>query len=125
MSDYNTIKKKIQTLEEQLRQATDVITRIDCMNELANDLFVYDVDRALNYSREARKLALHENYEKGVATSYNKEALCCRIRSDFKRSIQLSREAFKIFDSINDKAGAADSLNNVAFMEVNVEDYKS
>ncbi|MEO6169303.1 MAG: tetratricopeptide repeat protein, partial [Chitinophagales bacterium] len=125
MNEYSNIQLKIRQLEDQLSQSTDAFEQVDCMNELAGELFVYEIGKAQNYCREARKLAELINYEKGIADSCNKEALCCRIRSDFKKSILLSREALAIFESLEDKSGQADSLNNISFMEVNVEDYES
>src|SRR5687768_6909622 len=121
MNDYSSIQNKIRSLEESILRLSDVREKVDCMNELAGELYVYDVERALSYTREARKLALANDYKKGLAISLNKEALCCRIRSDFKRSIQLSREALQIFETLEDKAGQSESFNNIAFMEVNVE----
>jgi signal transduction histidine kinase/CheY-like chemotaxis protein len=125
MTDYTSIQEKIRFLESRLTEPIGEEERIDCMNEIAGELFVYDVDRAQSYTRLARKIATAVGYKKGVATSLNKEALCCRIRSDFKRSIQLSREALGIFESLGDKSGQAESLNNIAFMEVNMDDFKN
>ena len=119
------MQKKIQSLEERLKHLPEDIERVDCLNELAGELFVYDVDRSQNYAREARKIALLHDYKKGIASSLNKEALCCRIRSDFKRSIQLAREALAISEKIGDIGGQAESLNNLSFMEVNTEDFES
>lgn len=95
------------------------------MNDLAGALFVYDIDEAQQYSREAHTLAEIHQYKKGIANSLNKEALCCRIRSDFKKSILLSREALIMFEELDDEGNQAASLNNIAFMEVNIEDYEN
>jgi len=37
----------------------------------------------------------------------------------------LANDALKIFESISEKGGQADALNNIAFMEVNMEDYEN
>jgi signal transduction histidine kinase/ActR/RegA family two-component response regulator len=125
MNDFDTIQKKIQILETHLQHTSVAVEKVDVMNELAGELFVYDVERAQEYARQSRKIAQKENYQKGIADSLNKEALCCRIRSDFKRSIQFAREALAIFKKLENPAGQAESLNNIAFMEVNMEDYKN
>ncbi|HUM45450.1 MAG TPA: hypothetical protein PLD84_00885, partial [Chitinophagales bacterium] len=111
MNVYSNIQLKIKQLEKQLSQSVDVLEQVDCMNELAGELFVYDIDKPQHYCREARKIAELHHYKKGIATSFNKEALCCRIRSDFKKSILLSREAYALFESLDDETGQADSLN--------------
>ncbi len=49
----------------------------------------------------------------------------CRIRSDFRKSKQLAREALAIFERLDHKSGQADALNNIAFMELNMEEFES
>ncbi|HYV93737.1 MAG TPA: tetratricopeptide repeat protein [Chitinophagales bacterium] len=125
MSGYQRIQQKIKDLESRLATAVVMPGRINILNALSRELFVYEVDRSMQYAREARKLASEINYDRGIAMSLNNEALCCRIKSDFRKSKQVATEALKIFERIGDKGGQADALNNIAFMEVNTEDYEN
>ena len=125
MSGYQKIQQKIKDLEASLATSSIKQERVNTLNALSRELFVYEVDRSMQYAREARKLASEINYDRGVAMSLNNEALCCRIKSDFRKSKQVATEALKIFERIGDKGGQADALNNIAFMEVNTEDYEN
>src|ERR1041385_1071618 len=105
MSGFQKIQQKINHLESRLDNAPPEKERVDILNTLSRELFVYEVDRSMHYAREARKIASEINYDRGIAVSLNNEALCCRIKSDFKRSKQVATEALKIFEAIDDKAG--------------------
>lgn len=124
MTGYQKIQRKIKYLESRFNDAVPQ-EQVNILNSLSRELFVYEVDRAMQCAREARKLAGEIQYPRGIAMSLNNEALCCRIKSDFRKSKQVATEALKIFETIPDKGGQADALNNIAFAEVNLDDYEN
>src|SRR5262245_20235829 len=108
MSGHQKIQHRINELEAKLRAAESAQERVDIMNALSRELFVYEMDRSMRYAYDARKLAKGIGYSRGIAVSLTNEALCCRIKSDFKRSKQVASEALAIFEAIADKQGQAD-----------------
>src|ERR1044072_5830328 len=121
MKAYDELKKKIAALEESLIGAEDSITKVDILNTLSRELFVYEVEKSMRYAYEARTMAQRINYDYGEGRALVNEAMDCRIKSDFKRSKQLATTALQIFERIKHKGGQADALNNIAFMELNME----
>ncbi|MBA3647058.1 MAG: tetratricopeptide repeat protein [Chitinophagales bacterium] len=122
MTDYQSIQNKMHLLEEDLNLALEPQDRIRILNSLSRELYVYSLDRAQSMAKEAWRLAIEIKDQEGIAASLNSEALCCRIRSDFKKSLQLSQEAFKIYEKEGNKKGLAESLSNIAFMQLNIEE---
>ncbi|MEO5674553.1 MAG: tetratricopeptide repeat protein [Chitinophagales bacterium] len=112
-------------MENHLSIVSEPVERVDILNALSKELFVYEVDRSLQKARDARKIAVDISYPRGVAMSLNNESLCCRIKSDFRKSKQVATEALRIFESVSDKAGQADALNNISFIEVNQNDFEN
>jgi len=116
------LKKRIAVLELNLNSTSDSALKVDLLNSLSRELFVYEVEKSLRYAYEARTLAQRIDYPFGEGKALVNEAMGCRIRSDFKKSKQLAASALAIFEKIDDKSGQADALNNISFMELNMED---
>ena len=122
MKAYEDLKKRIAVLELNLNSTSDSALKVDLLNSLSRELFVYEVEKSLRYAYEARTLAQRIDYPFGEGKALVNEAMGCRIRSDFKKSKQLAASALAIFEKIDDKSGQADALNNISFMELNMED---
>jgi signal transduction histidine kinase/ActR/RegA family two-component response regulator len=124
MSAYEQYLKRTTEMQASLDSLTDVRSKVDVLIRLSRELFVYEVDRSLRYAYDARNLARQIGYDLGEARAYVSEAMGCRIRSDFRKSKQLATEALAIFERIEHKSGQADALNNIAFMELNMEEFE-
>jgi signal transduction histidine kinase/ActR/RegA family two-component response regulator len=117
------IEQKVVGLKRSLETGLSPVARVDALNALSRELFVYEVDRSLRYAYEARRLAKENGYAFGEGRAMVNEAMGCRIKSDFKKSKQLATAALEIFEHLGHKGGQADALNNISFMELNMEDF--
>src|SRR5215831_581197 len=124
MSAFENILQKVERLKTELSQSNEATRRVDLLNRLSKELYLYDPDEALHACLEARQLANEAGYIKGIGESLNNEAYVYRVRGDFRRSLNLSKQALQHFESLDDKKNCALSLNNIAFMQVTVDDIR-
>ncbi|MCS6990583.1 MAG: hypothetical protein NZL95_01830 [Chitinophagales bacterium] len=99
--------------------------RVDELNREAVHDYLYHWEEAFCAARQAELLADEIDYPTGKADALQNQARCARVQADFRRSANLSLEAYRLYQQKNHTAGMADALANMAFMQINLENYTS
>jgi len=66
MSGYKKIQQKLKDLESKIASEKEPQQQVDLLNSLSRELFVYEVDRSIQYARDARKLATGIHYDRAL-----------------------------------------------------------
>ncbi|MBK7856594.1 MAG: tetratricopeptide repeat protein [Bacteroidetes bacterium] len=75
--------------------------------ELSYELHKIDPDKGIVFGQKALELSTKINWEKGVASSYNRIGLCYWAKSDFPKALEFQFKALKLNEDIDFKHGIA------------------
>jgi signal transduction histidine kinase/tetratricopeptide (TPR) repeat protein len=114
---------KTQELEEKLKSASTPEETVDILNELALSVRNSEIRRSLKLSDEAVKLAVKNNYSKGLATAFWNRGVAYRLLSEYQSALNDFDESLKILRDINDIKEQGKVLNSVANVYANTGDY--
>ncbi len=98
-------------LEEKLAVTTDLVERIDILNELAWKLNGTDTVRSLEIAKKALEQSTQLNYLKGIANSRLVCGYCNLVLMNMEESILDGNKSFTLFNELNDPIGKIQSLN--------------
>lgn len=80
-------------------------------------------EKALNYFDEAMRRFKGTNYTKGIAAVYNNKGLVLRYLQRDDEAFQNFKEGLTLSNTINDKAGKATALVNIAEVQIDKKDF--
>src|SRR5215467_6442791 len=83
----------------------NVITEIDRLNHEAWDIHISQPMRALELSRDAKKLSQESSYQKGLAYAIRNMGVSHRYLSNLETALSLSMQALQMFIEQGDKSG--------------------
>jgi tetratricopeptide (TPR) repeat protein len=113
----------IDSLQQQLPLAKSVEARIDILNSLSHAYTQYSLNRSEELAREALALGQENDYQKGIATSFNILGIGATIQGRHTEGMDYFIKAVKIRDGLNDSRGVAHVYNNMSRLLIYQEDY--
>ncbi len=116
---------KTQELEEKLKSASTPEETVDTLNELALNLRNSEIERSLKLGDEAVKLAVKNNYPKGLALAFWNRGVAHRLLSEYQSALNDFDESLKILQELNDVKEQGKVLNSVANVYANMGDYEN
>ena len=92
------------SLEVLLKTKLDIPARVDVLNQLAYQYYDFNDSIAFEYAHEALRIALQDNYKKGVKYAYTLVGLGYATKSRYKEAILHYRlsEKIKVNESYSD-----------------------
>lgn len=102
------------SLENIIKTIPSDTSKVWQLNKLVTILRERDNNKAFEYAREAKDLALLLDYEKGLSQALENLGWIHYRRGDYSEAFELSAEAMTLAEKLNDKAGIARCLNNIA-----------
>lgn len=109
-SEYS---RTIDSLSIILDNTGDDTTRIRILHQLSGALRDNDPEKAIDFAKRARTLAIKMNDKKAMAESIKYIGNVWLVRGEFSKSIEQYKEALQIQEKIQDLQGIASSLNNI------------
>src|SRR5215831_18971615 len=85
----------------------NVISEIDRLNHEAWEIHIAQPFRALELSKDAKKLYQESSYRKGLAYAIRNMGVSHRYLSNLETALSLSLQALEIFVQIGEKSGEA------------------
>ncbi len=119
---------RIAQIETQLAAAEDIRQQVDLLNQLAWELRLNNLPRALNLAKDARKLAASgdfadQPYQKGLAESLHIMSRCEGVLGNYARAITLGLEALSIYEEISDLKGQGYVYNALGMIYLQMGNY--
>lgn len=100
-------------------------SKIDALNQLAENI-VYDKPQAAKqYSLQSITLAKEIDYQEGLAKGYNEAGISYDVSGLYDRSIFFYEKSYNIFNKLNNLKGRGGALNNVGLIYWNKADYNT
>ena len=115
--------KRLDSLYRQLSKITDTRQKINISNYIASELRSVNADSALALAERTLSLALQENYQFGIGTSYLCIALANGIKSRYELSHEYAQRAITIADKLNNDSLKAYSLLVITSYNYNKGNY--
>ncbi|MEJ1237808.1 tetratricopeptide repeat-containing sensor histidine kinase [Chryseolinea sp. T2] len=97
--------------------------RVWQLNLLATTIREQDSKHALKYAEEARDLALLLNYKRGQCNALENIGWIYYRRGEFSEAFELSADALKLAEAIDDKMLAAKCHNTIAAVRIEQKQY--
>jgi tetratricopeptide (TPR) repeat protein len=92
---------------------SEIISKINGLNERAWEVHITDPKLALELSNEAKKLSEEYSYAKGLAYAIRNMGVSNRYLSNLETALSLSFQALEIFREISEKGGEAQALVSI------------
>ncbi len=118
-SAQNSEAEKIQKIIPSLKEDS---TKVNTLIELGNAYLSTDVNEALMYGEEAKVLAEKLNYVKGKGFALKLIGQALSKQSNFLEAIDQFNASLQAFESINNKDGVSNILNNLGSVYFNIGD---
>ncbi len=90
--------------------------RVNLLNELVNELYLLDIDKAFIYAEEANEISTQIEYIKGKARSFILIGICYDEKSDYLQALKYYNYALEIYEKLNDKSGITRCYNNIGIL---------
>ena len=110
------------SLQALLQKSAKDSGRVNILLSLNKELMSSDPARAIGYANDAKKLAAEIGYPRGVAYGYKGIGLVNLMQGKYIESLENFDRSLAIFDSLGDKPGQANILNNQATVYFNQAD---
>lgn len=114
----------IDSLYEELSKVKLPEDRVDILNNLSHTYTQLSLDHAEEFANEALELAQANNYQRGIATSYNNLGIVSSIRGEYTTGMDYFLQALQIREQQNDYAGVSHIYTNMSRVFTYQEDYE-
>jgi serine phosphatase RsbU (regulator of sigma subunit)/Tfp pilus assembly protein PilF len=110
------------SLRELLVNSREDTVKVNILLALSGNLCISSPTEAIQFSSEARDLAGHLNFMKGVAIALKYTGLVHYYQGQYPETINNWKQSLATFESINDSSGIANMLSNLGAVYNNVGD---
>jgi len=110
---------KTDSLKALVQTATADSAKVNLLNTISYSLFTSAPAEAIDYGKQALKLAEEINFKKGVAYSLKNIGLGFYMQSNFPEVLNYWDQSLKVFESLGDKLGVSNLLNNLGAIYFN------
>lgn len=112
----------IDSLKLAAAKAKDT-TKVNLLLEISSEYTSTNPAEAINFARQAQKLAAEIDYKKGEAYAYKNIGLGHYIQGDYLRVLDYWQKSLRIFQSISHKTGESNLNSNLGAVYFNYGDY--
>jgi signal transduction histidine kinase/predicted negative regulator of RcsB-dependent stress response len=122
------INDHIAQIEARLAAAENTQEQIDILNQLAWELRLNNLERAIETAERARGLATSGNfpdqpYLTGLANSLHILSRCQSVLGNYAQAVTLGLEALEIYEDINDLKGQGYAYNALGMIYLHMGNY--
>ena len=103
----------VDSLKNVLEKTSADTSRIDLLNDLADEFAFSDYDKAADYAKQALDLSQKINSKSRIVRSYLKLGMIARERGDYDKAIPYLLSAMKISEEIDFKFGIGASASTI------------
>lgn len=105
---------EVDSLENIVKTIPSDTSKVWHLNKLVTILREKDNNKAFEYAKEAKDLAMLLNYERGMSQALENLGWIHYRKGDYSKAFELSVEAMNISEKLQDKPAIARCLNNIA-----------
>ncbi len=114
----------LDSLKTELAASPTLDTlRVNLLLKIADALVWNDPGEALEYTREAHKLASSLHSQRGIAHAFRQEGIIHYEQSDPLRAMEFFQRALKVIEPLNDRPFNASIYNNIANIYSDLKQY--
>lgn len=106
----------VENLAKKSGDYTSDTIRVNSMNMLASELRHNNMDKAMEYAREALAISQKQKYAYGIATSYARIGIMHKIKSNYADALTTLDTALTLYLKIGDKLGIASTHVNIGLI---------
>ena len=107
-------RSETDSLENIVKTMPADTSKVWHLNKLVTILRERDNNKAFEYAKQAKDLALLLSYEPGLSNALENLGWIHYRKGDYSKAFELSVEAMTLSEKLNDKAAIARCLNNIA-----------
>lgn len=100
------------SLRKVLLTAKEDTGKVNTLLALSKNYFNTSPEDAITYANEAKNLAEHLNFKKGIAYALKNMGIANYMQGKYLESLENYEQSLAIFSAIGDKAGVANILSN-------------
>ncbi len=112
-SPINAQNPKEDSLKLELKKNVVDTVRVKTLLKLGSMYVGNDLKITLQYINEAKKFARKANFGLGLAKAYKISGTAYYYQGQFREAMDEWQSAFQVFDSLQNKPGMANILNNI------------
>ena len=113
----------IDSLQTILKTTSSDTLRVDVFNELAWIYRNNDYEKAYEFGLKAKKLAIKNNDNKRLATSFNRLGLIHKNRGEYTKALVLYNKALTLEQKINHQYGVSRAMNQIGVVLMKTKKY--
>lgn len=110
---------KTDSLKALLQSTVNDSSKVNLLNIISYNLFTSSPVEAIDYGKQALKLAEEVNFKKGIAYAFKNIGLGYYMQGNFVEVLIYWEQSLKVFESIGDKLGVSNMLNNLGAIYFN------
>jgi class 3 adenylate cyclase len=110
---------KTDSLKALVQTTVADTAKVNLLNSISYNLFTSAPAEAIDYGKQALKLAEEINFKKGVAYALRNIGLGYYMQSNFPEVLNYWDQSLKVFESLGDKLGVSNLLNNLGAIYFN------
>jgi len=110
---------KTDSLKALLQTTVNDSSKVNLLNIISYHLFPSSPVEAIDYGKQALKLAEEVNFKKGIAYAFKNIGLGYYMQGNFVEVLIYWEQSLKVFESIGDKLGVSNMLNNLGAIYFN------
>ncbi len=114
----------IESIEEELSREGPTLRRVDLLNNLASQVIYQDLQRALQFSQEAQRLADDLDYRAGRARSMLHQAHCNQLLSRNESAFRQLVDVLPLLKEQHDVKGEANALQLLGEIHLQTGNFK-
>ncbi len=113
----------IDSLQNQLSATRSTEEQIDILNQLSHAYTLVSLSRAEELAQKALVSAQENEYDKGIATSFNNLGICASIQGKHAEGMDYFIKALRIRERLKDTKGMSHIYNNISRVLIYQGDY--
>ena len=102
----------VDSLKAVLQETYKDTLKVNVLNELADQLYVFEPEEAIRYGRLAKNLAESINYREGLAFAYKNIGLGHYMLSDYQEALENWDPSLALYEELGDDKMVANLLSN-------------
>ncbi|PHR97670.1 MAG: hypothetical protein COA80_07045 [Leeuwenhoekiella sp.] len=115
--------RPIDSLLQKLSETKSDSSRVHILERLSYEYLYYKPDSALVYIDEALELSKKNEYQLGLAKTYNRKGTYYIVKSQYPQAIEEFQKALPYYKQIADSTGISESLGNLGVLDFYLRDY--
>ncbi len=111
-------------IKAELKTTLNDSNKVILLNDIAYKFCFINLNQLHNYSKKALELSKRLNYINGIAGSYKNIGLYYMLKDANPLALDYFDKSYKLYKSVNNRAGAVRALNNSGYYYSVIKDYE-